>query len=83
MICGLIKIRVKEFSIQYCQSRNRKKNNNIKKLETQINVLDQQIQSCNSKEVIIEMTTERNCFKKQLDALYQSKAIGAQIRSKV
>ena len=83
MIWVLIKIRVKEFSIQYCQSRNRKNNNNIKKLETQINVLDQQIQSCNSKEVITEMTTERNYFKKQRDTLYQSKAIGAQIRSKV
>ena len=35
------------------------------------------------KEVITEMTTERNYFKKQLDTLYQSKAIGAQIRSKV
>ena len=59
MISELIKIKVKEFSIQYCQSRNRKKNNDIKKLETQIHVLDQQIQSCNSEEVITEMTTER------------------------
>ena len=29
------------------------------------------------------MTTERKYFKKQLDSLYQSEAIGAQIRSKV
>ena len=83
MIWELTKIRVKAFSIQYCQSRHRKKNNDIKKLKTQINALDQKIQSCNSEEVMTEMTNERKYFKKQLDALYQSEAIGAQIRSKV
>ena len=45
--------------------------------------MDQKIQSCKSEEIMTEMTNERKCFKKQLDALYQSEAIGAQIRSKV
>ena len=36
-----------------------------------LNALDQKIQSCNSEEIMTEMTNERKYFKKQLDALYQ------------
>ena len=70
VIWELIKMRAKEFSIQYSQSRKKKKNSDIRKLETQINVLNKRIQYCNSEEVITKTITERKYLEKQLDALY-------------
>ena len=84
VIWELVKIRVKEYSIRYCCLRNKKQKNEIKLLENSINDLDKKIHNCcESAQIITEMVLERRNLKEQLDVLYQNKAIGAQIRSKV
>ena len=84
VIWELVKIRVNEYSIHYCCLRNKKQNNEIKLLENSINDLDKKIHNCcESAQIITKMVLERRHLKEQLDVLYQNKAIGAQIRSKV
>ena len=84
MIWELVKIRVKEYSIRYCCLRNKKQKNEIKLLEKRIIGLDKKIHNCfEFAQIITEMVLERRHLKEQLDVLYQNKAIGAQIRSKV
>ena len=64
--------------------KQKAKKNEIKLLENSINDLDKKIHNCcESVQIITEMVLERRHLKEQLDVLYQNKAIGAQIRSKV
>ena len=64
--------------------RNKKQKNDIKLLENSINDSDEKIHNCcESAQILTVMVLERRHLKEQLDALYQNKAIGAQIRSKV
>ena len=79
-IWELVKIRVKEFSIQYCCYRNRKREYRGKLLEAKIIMLDKEIQFKNGDEILEQ---ERKALKEQLDVLYSDKGIGAQMRSKV
>ena len=81
LIWELTKIRVKEITIKYCKSRQFRLSNEIRQLENTIHHLDKKIQSNFEHEALI---TERNYYAKdKLDILYDDKAIGAQIRSKV
>jgi exonuclease III len=80
MIWELIKIRVKEFSIQYCCDRGKRRENEIRFLESKIVMLDRDIQSKGADEKLIR---ERKKLKEKLDILFLDKGIGAQIRSKV
>ena len=80
LIWELTKIRVKEIAIKYCNSRQFRLSNEIRQLEKTIHHLDKKIQSNIEHEALI---TERNYTKDKLDILYEDKAIGAQIRSKV
>ena len=79
-IWELIKIRVKEITTQYCNLRQFRLSKEIRQLESTIHELDKKIQSNIEHEALI---TERNYAKDKLDILYEDKAIGAQIRSKV
>ena len=77
-IWDLIKIRVKEYSVIYCQERARNKNNRIKELEQKMTTIDQEIVKSNER----NNRQEREFIKCELDGLYLDQAMGAQIRSR-
>jgi hypothetical protein len=80
LIWELIKIRVKEFSIQYCCHRSKRNEIETKILESKLIMIDNDLKvNCNDE----ALKLSRKFIKEQLDAIYVRKGIGAQIRSKV
>ena len=75
----LIKIKVKEFSVSYCQSRSKRTETNDLKLEAKLKWIDENILKTDKTESLIE---ERREIKLKLDKIHYKKAGGAQVRSR-
>ena len=80
LVWEFIKIRVKEFSIKYCQAKHRKRNRYVEALEHTVNKI---------KQFLVEGKGDTQCLKdrkeileREIDTVLSEKAIGAQIRAR-
>ncbi len=80
-LCDFIKNRAKEFSIWYCSNKAKQIKDKAQDLEEKIDMIDSNI--CINPNDAENLKVERNILKCKLDDIYEAKARGAFIRSKV
>ena len=78
-----IKIRFKEFSIQYCCLQSKANKNELNNLEKQLDNLESKINLSVNQIDKVNIETEKNELRNKIDVIYLEKAKGAQVRSKV
>ena len=79
LLWEFLKVKIKQCSISYCVMKSKTAQNQIKELEKRLDLLDE----LTSKELDNEESRiERKLLKHQLDAMYEQKAAGYQVRSR-
>ena len=79
LLWEFLKVKIKQFSISYCVMKSKTTQNQIKELEKRLDLLDE----LTSKELDNEESRiDRKLLKQQLDAMYEQKAAGYQVRSR-
>jgi len=80
LVWELIKVRIREYSIQYCTLRNRSNNQLLKGLEYTINKIKQYMHQTDANKDILK--GQKEVLEREMSFYLANKAKGAQIRSK-